>query len=252
MSWDDSDSDGGWENSDNLVIPGANSAAPPPAVEEANDFDDECEEVEAAKHAVPTSQAKTKQHDPTKPKKLTKAAQKRKEEERLKEEARLAAQAPKTTEERLAEKMRLQKLVEEADHALTEALFAKKDAGVVDSESMLAAIADVPLNNEKHFELFAAAISKTVKIKGSTLRQREFLKAVCRDVADNLTGDDIVEVVKVLNVIKNEKVKAKLNKKTKKAKKKGKTFAKMSRDVFDDHGIGNDYDDYGDDDYDFM
>lgn len=241
MSWDDDDAD--WESeATSFVIPGAASA--PPAAPTASDFADELETVEEEVVQVPGSQPK--KFDPkaaTKAKKSSKLLQKERER-RLAEEAELAKNAkPMTVEEKMAEKMRLQKLVEEADNRLAEELFAKKADGVVDVDSISATLSTVRLGDAKDFSMFATAIGKRLEMESKPLETREFFKELIRMGTKDLTGDDLVEINSVIMVIKNEKVKSKLGKKK---KKKGKSIA-MSRDMFDDHTAGDGKGDYFDD-----
>lgn len=243
MSWDDDDAD--WESeATSFAIPGAGAAAAPPSAPSPADFADEQDTVEEEAVQVPGSQPK--KFDPkaaTKAKKSSKQMQKERER-RLAEEAELAKNAkPMTIEEKMAEKMRLQKLVEEADNRLAEELFAKKADGVVDVDSISATLSTVRLGDSKDFTMFATAIGKRLELESKPLETRDFFKELIRMGTKDLTGDDLVEINSVIMVIKNEKVKSKLGKKK---KKKGKSIA-MSRDMFDDHTAGAGNGDYFDD-----
>lgn len=242
MSWDDDDAD--WESeATTFSIPGAGATAP--AVPTAADFADE-QECVGEEEVASVQSSQPKKFDPkaaTKAKKSSKQMQKDRER-RLTEEAERAKNAkPMTVEEKNTEKMRLQKLVEEADNRLAEELFAKKADGVVDVDSISAMLSAVRLDTASDFALFATAIGKRLELESKPLETREFFKQLIRMGTKDLTGDDLVEINSVVMVIKNEKVKSKLGKKK---KKKGKSIA-MSRDMFDDHTAGDGKGDYFDD-----
>mmetsp|Transcript_8648 Transcript_8648/g.10206 ORF Transcript_8648/g.10206 Transcript_8648/m.10206 type:complete len:177 (+) Transcript_8648:226-756(+) len=151
-----------------------------------------------------------------------------------------------TPAEKMAEKLRLQKLVEESDNKLTDELFAKKEDGIFDEDVVAATLQSIPLDNEQHFKNFASAIGKRLELEDKTLRTREFVKELLRSVAPTLPYEDLQEIDSVLSVVKNTKVKKTLNKKKKKTTK---TFAKVQRDMFD-YDETTDFN--GGDDFDFM
>jgi len=166
-----------------------------------------------------------------KPKKLSK--QKQKElEKKLEEEAEAARNAkPLTKEEKAAEKLRLQRLSQEADMAVMGEMFQQKmEEGRLDAEAIQGVLSNVPLESEEQFKDLAQAVGHRVEVEDKPFLAKEFLKEIARQVGRALSGDDLVEVISVLNVVKNEKIKAQLNKKKKKPNKK---FANVSREKDD-------------------
>ena len=261
--WDDDD----WEAAD-IKLPGTETAAAPGALEE------EDETVAAEELAAPDAEApkpKVKQSDPSKAKKLSKQAQKEREA-RLAAEAERAKNAkPMTAEEREAEKARLQRLVEESDNALADELFGLGDddddggvgnAGSAGGGTDAASIAArVKLGARKNYVALAQELGKRFEIEGSVLNTKEFLKEVLRCSCAALSDEDVVEIEQVLGVIKNTKVKTRLNKKKKNPK--GKASVQVARgrieDDFLDMGGGGgggskskSYNAALDDEYDFM
>jgi len=244
MSWDDDDD---WESNTNLV-------APPSAPVES----EEDEEVVSSDDETALESSKPKKAtDPNKvkAKAVSKAKQKELETKLLQEQEAAKSQKSMTKEERISEKLRLQKLVEESDMAIADDLFnLKKEAGVFDSASMQTLLQTVPLDTEDHYKDFASAIGTRIEIEDNALFAKEFLKEIGRAVGRAISGGDLAEVISVLGVVKNEKVKQKLGKKKKKT---GKAFANVARnDDFDmesakngAYGGGGMYDDL---DGDFM
>lgn len=158
-----------------------------------------------------------------------------------------------TADEIMAEKLKQQKLVEEADNKLTEELFgaekAKLDDGVYDAGTCATILAALKFDKKEHFELLAEALSKRLQIEQKPVETTDFLKELIRKTAVMLPYEDLVDIDGVINVIKNTKVKTKLNKKK---KKKGKTFTNVRRDDLD--LVGNNAGNYGADydEFDFM
>mmetsp|Transcript_1300 Transcript_1300/g.1641 ORF Transcript_1300/g.1641 Transcript_1300/m.1641 type:complete len:255 (+) Transcript_1300:449-1213(+) len=228
MSWDSDDDD--WEkDAADLTLPGLKKE---PVV--ADTFSDEEEGVDFSDEIAATERSKPKKKDDSKLK--AKLASKNKKKEL---EAELAAEAeraknlkPLTKEEKIAEKLRLQKLVEESDNAITNDLFnAKKEEGKLDADAIAALLQSIPLNDESDYKDFAAAVGKRVEVEDKPFLAKEFVKELCRAVGRSVSGEDLAEVISVLGVVKNEKVKTQLNKKKKKG---GKKFANVSRNDMDD------------------
>lgn len=79
-----------------------------------------------------------------------------------------------TKEEIIAEKLRQQKLVEEADHKLTEELFgagtthaAKRLDGVYDKDTCSTVLLTLPLEVEEHYKILAESV-RTVSTSALT------------------------------------------------------------------------------------
>lgn len=226
MSWEDDD----WENEVAPALPAAGEAAPAT-------FSDEEEAVDLGTSAVASEGSKPKKAVDSSKLKAKKASKQREKElaKQLEEEAEAARNAkPLTKEERNAEKLRLQRLVEEADNDLTNDLFqVKKEEGKLDAESIQALLQNIPLETDDDFKSFATAVGKRVEIEDKPFLAIEFLKELCRSVGRGLKGADLAEVIGVLGVVKNEKIKSQLNKKKKKG---GKKFANVARKDFDIDG----------------
>ncbi len=234
MAWDDSDNEDDWEtNLDQLNAPNLPPAAPTPSFQQDDD-----EEVVSDDEVTTLNkpQAKKKGDGKIKAKKATKQKQKELAAALEKEAEAAKEMKPMTKEEKVAEKLRLQRLVEEADHALTDDLFnTKKAEGKLDVDAIAAMLQNVPLEDEKEYKNFANAVARRVEIEDKAFLTKEFFKELCRSLAKTISGDDIAEVISVLGVVKNEIVKQKMGKKKKKVKAK---FANVARNDFDLDGTG--------------
>lgn len=199
--------------------------------------DDDAQAVEKSKPRKEGGKAKIKR-------KSKKDLEKEKELQRkIEEEAALRAKAM-TPEEIMSEKLKQQKLVEAADNKLTEELFgaekAKLDDGVYDATTCATILSALKFNSSQDFQVLAQALSKKLQIEQKPVETTEFLKELIRGTSVMLPYEDLVDIDGVINVIKNTKVKTKLNKKK---KKKGKTFTNVRRDDFD--SVGNNAGNYG-------
>jgi hypothetical protein len=159
----------------------------------------------------------------------SKAKQREREEELARELERARNAKPMTREEQAAEALRLRRLVEEADNELTKDLFggvrnsseptlsasaveAKSRDGVQDAESLIALMASVQLDTPRQNQELAIAVSK--RLDGTLKRNAVmFLKELLRAATASLNDEEVNDLVGTLNVIKNDKVKAKLAKK---------------------------------------
>lgn len=156
-----------------------------------------------------------------------------------------------TPEEIVAEKLKQQRLVEEADNKLTEELFgiesAKLEDGVYDVDTCVALLNRMKFKTEEDYKILASGVSKVLQLEQKPMFTTEFLKELIRKVTVMLHYEDLVDIDSVLSVIKNTKVKKKLNKKK---KKKGK-FANVQRDELDDvqDTAGGAYGGYTEDDF---
>jgi len=161
------------------------------------------------------------------------AQSKQKQKERETELAREAERArnakPMTAEEKQAEALRLKRIVEEQDAALAGDLFGSsassapppsgvsaakaKDGVFQDADSLKAVLSRVQLSTAKETDDFAKAVGTRLEMGVSRPLTVAFLKSLLREATKALTDDDVNDVSGVLNVIKNEKVKAKMAKK---------------------------------------
>ncbi|PIN10831.1 Translation initiation factor eIF3, p35 subunit [Handroanthus impetiginosus] len=141
----------------------------------------------------------------------------------------------------IEEKLRQQRLVEEADFKSTTELFGKKgDEKTVDNF--------IP-KTESDFAEYAELISHKLRPYEKSYHYIGLLKAVMRLSLTSLKGADVKEVASSITAIANEKIKAEKEANTGKKKTGGKK-AKLHVGKPDDDDVVNAYNDY--DDYDFM
>lgn len=181
------------------------------------------------------------------------AEQARKEEEEiarqvLKMEAEMEANM--TAEER--RKLERQR-VEEADHALTDDLFGAVEAASGKKQVAVSAGDEVVMKDLKDHLKHARKIGTCVKGHGKAHLTIAFLKEVVQQCKDVIGDDEISELIKCCNVIKNDKVlsskkkvkgQAQKSKKDKAAEAKAK---KIQQDMFGESDLYDEYDAYGDD-----
>ncbi|KAB7497298.1 Eukaryotic translation initiation factor 3 subunit J [Armadillidium nasatum] len=127
-----------------------------------------------------------------------------------------------TPEDILAEKLRLQKIQEDADLQLASELMGEKEKS--EPESLDA----FDLSSSSGLSEFRIAFTKKIKTI-DRLEKRPFyvtfVEDVCRDLCEKLETEDIKRVTTILNSLYNEKVKAN---KPVKGKKKGAGKAKLN------------------------
>lgn len=141
----------------------------------------------------------------------------------------------------VAEKLRQQRLVEEADYKSTAELFATKggDDKTIDNF--------IP-KSENDFLEYAELISHKLRPYEKSYHYIGLLKAVMRLSMTALKGADAKEIASSVTAIANEKIKA--EKEANASKKKGAKKKQIHVDKADDEAVVNAYDGY--DDYDFM
>ena len=152
------------------------------------EFSDEEEVVDddEGEGLVESTKPRTNGKKKVKAKKKTKAQlqQERAEQLRVEEEAAKKAKAM-TEEEKMAEKLRLQKLVEESDNKLTDELFnVKREQGIFDEDTVAATLQTIPLDSEEHFKNFASAIAKRLELEVSAIDLEEFAPDCPRSVVN--------------------------------------------------------------------
>ncbi|CAA2998526.1 eukaryotic translation initiation factor 3 subunit J-like [Olea europaea subsp. europaea] len=143
----------------------------------------------------------------------------------------------------LEEKLRQQRLVEEADYRATAELFAKKgDEKTLDNF--------IP-KTENDFLEYAELVVHKLRPYEKSFHYIGLLKAVMRLSMTGLKGSDAKEVASSVNAIANEKIKAEKEVNTGKKKTGGKKKQLHVGKPDDDVDVGGGgYNDY--DDYDFM
>jgi len=188
------------------------------------------------------------------------AEKKRAEQERLEEEElarkvmelELEAESNMTPDELHAHK---QRLIERADNALTDDLFGNVDnqAGRGGSAAAGADAVDrLVLRDLKDHLKHARKVSAAIKANGKITMATAFVKEVIEGVKDVLDEDAVSDIIKSLNVIKNDKVQAAKRKakgQAQKSKKVDKVAAAKARQVqietFGDNDQFDDYDEMG-------
>ncbi|XP_051124791.1 uncharacterized protein LOC127247118 [Andrographis paniculata] len=148
--------------------------------------------------------------------------------------------AKETLLDPVEEKLRQQRLVEEADFKSTAELFAKKgDEKTIDNF--------IP-KTESDFAEYAELISYKLRPYEKSFHYVGLLKAVMRLSSTSLKGADVKELASSITAIANEKIKAEKEANT--GKKKGGKKKQLLVDKPDDDVAMGTYEDY--DDYDFM
>ncbi|GFU30379.1 eukaryotic translation initiation factor 3 subunit J-A [Nephila pilipes] len=138
-----------------------------------------------------------------------------------------------TPQERLAYKLKQQKLQEEADLQL-----AKETFGVTDT---VTSIDQMHPTSKEDFESFRKLLVDKITQSESSPHFPSFLEDLCRDLCINVSPDDIKKVTAALNALANEKVKAQ---KAKAGKKKSKKASlKIGRDDFTIIDYADEYED---------
>lgn len=147
-----------------------------------------------------------------------------------------------TAEERLEEKLRLQKIQEESDLQLASELIG---GGVPTEEpSPLDSYSLTTSESLKDFRTALIAKIRSVDRLEKRVIYLPFVEELCRDLCQNLEVEDVKKVTSILNTLYNEKVKAS---KPVKGKKKAAGKAKLNPGqgaITDD--VANDFYDYDD------
>ncbi|OQR72864.1 eukaryotic translation initiation factor 3 subunit J-like [Tropilaelaps mercedesae] len=153
--------------------------------------------------------------------------------ERLRKKAEEEKNA--SPEEQSVEKLRRQKLQEEADLRTAMETFGVKPEGTIDSI--------VPVDVKDFENLRKLLVAKLTPYEKSSIYMG-FLEELCRDLAANLEAEDIRKLSSGLNALANEKMK--LAKGNKGKKKKGASL-KVERgelDAYTGDDLGAEYDDF--------
>ncbi|KAK7058683.1 Eukaryotic translation initiation factor 3 subunit J [Halocaridina rubra] len=197
-----------------------------------DNWDDEEEERDKTSPTAPAT-AKTK-----KKKLADKIAEKEAKQQEEKEKRRKELEEKnrsETPEDKLAEKLRIQKIQEDADFQLANELMGNN---VTEEDKLLD---DIDLSDRDGLEAFRQAIVSKIR-NTDRLEKRpffvSFVEDLSRDLCQNLELDEVKRVSSVLNSLYNEKVKASKPKSKKKAGNKPKLNVEQGA-ITDD--IGNDY-----------
>jgi len=143
----------------------------------------------------------------------------------------------------LAEKLRQQRLVEEADYQHTSELFGGKQRGARSLEGFIP-------KSEDDFLEYAELLAQKLRPFEKSFHYKTLLKALMRHSVASLNASDAKEVSSSMTVIANEKLKAEKDA-TAGKKKTGAKKKQLIVDKPDDDGLGGvSYDAV--DDYDFM
>ncbi|XP_063221431.1 LOW QUALITY PROTEIN: eukaryotic translation initiation factor 3 subunit J [Bacillus rossius redtenbacheri] len=207
-----------------------------------DNWEDEEEEEEEEKKDVEKQEAQ--QTQPSKKGKkalLEKIEEKelRKREEAQKKQAVMETQKELTPEEIAAEKLRQQKLQEESD-----LLIAKETFGVTIDPNATGIDAMNPITKEE-FDEFQDALSKKFWLYTKSPHFPGFAEEFIRNICVNLSSYDLKKLKMTIENMFLEKTKVE---KGDKAKKKGKTKAKLK--VEGENALVNEYSAYDMDDYD--
>jgi len=254
-NWDDSDDD--WDKSDDELDArlGLVKITPTPAT---SAFDEEEDLTAKENRIIETNNKKTLK---TKGKAL--AAKKKAEEDR-KEEEILARKAMELEAEREAnmtaeERRELQKQrLAEADNALMDDFIgvAESDGGVgrvIDAGGKaMEAGGMVKMVDLKDHLKHARKVAQSLKGHGKVHLAETFFKECIQESKDALDENSMAEIIKICNVIKNEKVaatKRKVKGQAQKSKKKDKAEAKkaqkLSEELYGENDQHDDYDEFG-------
>ncbi|KAK8940392.1 hypothetical protein KSP39_PZI010437 [Platanthera zijinensis] len=189
------------------------------------------------KESIGEKKTETKPKTGSKPAKVD-ASKKSKVAETLKNEASEVLDDP------VAEKLRQQRLVEEADYRSTTELFAKTKKG--DEKSLDNFIP----KSESDFMEYAELLSHKIRVHERSYHYIGLLKAVMRLSMASLKAADAKEIASSVTAISNEKIKAEKEINAGK-KKQGARKKQLMVDKPDDDIISGTYDNAADD-YDFM
>ncbi|PIN10833.1 Translation initiation factor eIF3, p35 subunit [Handroanthus impetiginosus] len=175
--------------------------------------------------------------EPPPPEKVPKKAT----EKSVEKKAKAVEAAKEAPLDPIEEKLRQQRLVEEADYKSTAELFAKKgDEKTLDNF--------IP-KSESDFAEYAELVSHKIRPYEKSYHYIGLLKAVMRLSLTNLKGADVKEVASSVTAIANEKIKAEKEANAGKKKTVGKK-TKLHVGKPDDDVVVAAFDDF--DEYDFM
>ncbi|GIY24605.1 eukaryotic translation initiation factor 3 subunit J-A [Caerostris darwini] len=235
------DSDNDWENDDFVPTLKKPVVTDKWEGEDEDDnvkdnWDDEDEEKEKEKEEK--SEQTVVATQPKKKKTLAQAIAEKEEKRRkeIEEKMKLLEIEKKdlTPQERLAHKLKQQKLQEEADLQLAKETFGITDEPVTGIDQM------IPSSRED-FDTFRKLLVDKISQNESAPHFYSFLEELCRDLCLNLPPDEIKKITGTLNAIANEKVKAQKAKAGKKKSKKA--TLNLGKDDFTIMDFADEYED---------
>mmetsp|Transcript_2013 Transcript_2013/g.4052 ORF Transcript_2013/g.4052 Transcript_2013/m.4052 type:complete len:257 (+) Transcript_2013:38-808(+) len=245
-AWNDG-SDDDWENAGDDIDLGISPNPPAPPT-----FDDEEEDLAVVEKAEKERLSKVQL------KKKGNALQLKKEKEenrKLEEEAARKAmeleadmEANMTLDERKALE---RKRIEDADNALTEDLFGGMSDGGKKASSVSNDGGALVFKDLKSVLKHAKKVGAALKKAESNHLALTFFKEVIAEGKGAIDEDAVADIIKALNVVKNEKAKEAKKKvkgqaqKSKTDKAKEKKAKKIAQETFGDNDHYDDYDEYG-------
>ncbi|XP_007445157.2 eukaryotic translation initiation factor 3 subunit J, partial [Python bivittatus] len=217
-----------------------------------DNWDDEEEEVEEEEDKEKEKEAEPEAKPEPKVSEKKKAAEKMREREKLQkkkqEEVKKRLEASEeskelTPEEQLADKLRLQKLQEEADLELAKETFGVNNICGIDTMNP---------SSKDDFTEFGKLLKEKITQYEKSLYYAGFLETLVRDICISLEVDDLKKITNSLTVLCSEKQKQEKQNKAKKKKKGvvpgGGLKATMKDDLADyggyDGGYVQDYEDF--------
>nr|CAG4642265.1 EOG090X0OQM [Eurycercus lamellatus] len=200
--------------------------------------DEENDKTDEVKSTPATQQSTKKKSSKRLEEKIAEKEKKSREEA---EARRIASEANMTPEERLAEKLKRQKLVEEADFEL-----AKETFGVSSNAPREGSIDDAEPSSKEEFAAFKTNLVKKIQSLASKSGYNDFIEDFIKDVCIGLEVDVLKKVSLTSKSLHEEKLK--MAKAATKGVKKGKTkvVLKMDKetDNYGDDFGGGEYDDF--------
>jgi translation initiation factor 3 subunit J len=248
-NWDDSDEDD-WDIDDEQLNKNLGLAK---VAENLPTFEDEEDE------ALTEKERQEKLDQLELKKKGTALAEKRRAQKAEKDELEIARKAMELEAEHEAnlspdELRKLkQQQIEDADHALTDALFGNVNRSSGGEAAEAASSGDMlVLKDIKDHLRHARKVSDAMKAHGKILLTSTFIKEVIQESKDVLDEDAITDIIKVCNALKNEKVQAAKRKvkgqaqKSKRVDKGAEAKARQTQiETFGDNDQYDEYDELG-------
>lgn len=201
------------------------------------------DEEEEKKEGTPATTAPLK----NKKKKLLKIAEKEaKQQEELERRKREIEERNRTLtpEEKIEEKLRLQKIQEDADFELASDLMGNNSTTAEEDDKLLD---EIDLSDRNGLESFRRALVSKIR-SSDRLEKRpffvNFVEDLSRDLCQNLELEEVKRVSAVLNSLYNEKVKASKPKNKKKGGNKPKLNVASGAIIDIGNDFGAEYDDF--------
>lgn len=206
--------------------------------DEDNDVKDNWEEDDEKKLEGDDPKSTTYQKPKKKP-----LAERIAEKDRAKKEASAPVEKKElTSEEKLSEKIRLQRVQEEADAKLAKEIFGVKDDQAKGIDSMLP-------ETKEEFDEFSEALKKKITFFEPSKLYGDFAEKLINELSLTLPVENIKKIGLALNSLYHEKDRQR-KEQAKSKKKKGKVFVKLDR--ADDMGLADVTGQYEDDGEDFI